>query len=874
MNITQHMQANGVESPPDIIQDGKIRRFKTHKNKKNGWYIAYSNPEIVVYGDWTESDIRHIFRIDGGTTLSPAEKQAIELKRNEAKLKQIAQKQRNAARIAKFWDNAQPCTAHQYLNNKQVSGYGLKEFRSHRRHLLLIAMKDKNRNVVGCQLIYPNGFKRYLKGSTTKQVYFGIGTPDDILYVVEGYATGATIHAVTGKAVAVAFSTGNLLEATSSMKQAFPNTKIIIAGDNDRWTSINTMRGKVENPGLHYASRAGDLTGCEYRLPQFANIDTRPTDFNDLYCLEGADSVGLYLSKLTLNTVLTAAPESNPEIIEYSSFEVDEFQPPQTKPDVKPTMSQLHDGQFRCLGFDTDNYYFLPNKTNKIVCLGRGPMGSKTHLLSIASLEWWKAVFFQDAKEDWTMATDYLMRNQERVGMFNPENIRGRGAWFDNGRSVLHIGSRLIVDGELVNIHEFNTKYIYELATAIETTIGAVPATVEQAQQAFDVFKSLNFDKAVSAHFLAGWCFLAPICSALDWRPHIWLTGARGTGKSWIQDSIVDPVVGSGAFKTQGSTTEAGIRQTLKQDGRAVIFDESESEDVQGRRRMQSVLELARQASSNSSSGITKGTAGGDAQVFFIRSMFMFGSINVSINQAADESRISVLSLKKHKTDSESVAKFHEYEKHVNNLLNDKFTASLRARAYKMIPVIRHNAKVIARAIAEKLGSQRMGDQYGALLAGAYAYTSDDEVTLDTAREFVQHVDFSDAQEAEDVKDEERLINALMQAQIRVEIDGFNYNRSIAEFVQIAAGSIGDGKVHTIDAGKALERYGIIVDGDRLIVSNSHTEIKRILNDTPWGTGWARLLGRIDGAVKPKDAVRFNGVRSRCTEIPIYQVIG
>ena len=869
MNYQQHMQANGIENPPSVIQDGRIHRFKTKKNKKNGWYIAYQNPEIIVYGDWTEPDIKHVYRSDGGTQLSAAERQAIEAKRNEAKLKADARKVRNAKRLERFFNACQPLTTHQYINAKQVTGYNLKEYRSNKRHLLLIPMKNTDRQITGMQLIYPNGFKRYARGSQTKAVYFGIGTPDDVIYIAEGYATAATIHAVTGKAVAVAFSTGNLLDITGYMKQCFTGAKVIVACDNDRWSSVNTVKGKQDNPGLYYGKRAAELTGCNYRLPQFTNLDSKPTDFNDLYVAEGEQPVRLYLETLTHNdTVVTTSEEQ----IEYNTFEMDEPKQETTQP-VNNTPFN-HDSQFRFLGFDNDNYFFLPVRTNLVISLTRSALGSKTNLLGLASLDWWQEVFFHGEKEDWTYAADFLMRFSEQQGKFNPENIRGRGAWFDNGRSVLHIGNKLIVDGVLMNIHEFKTKFIYELAVSTESDFSTTPATVEQATEVFELFSKVNFDRKINAHFLAGWCFLAPICSALDWRPHIWLTGARGTGKSWVQENIVNPLLGNGALKTQGSTTEAGIRQSLKLDGRPVLFDEAESEDQQGRRRMQSVLELARQASSNSSAGITKGTAGGDAMTFFVRSMFMFGSINVAIKQAADESRITVLSINKHAKTKQNTDDFHEFQKDVNNVLTDERTSAIRARAYKMIPVLRHNAKIIARAIAEKLGSQRTGDQYGALLAGAYAYKFDDELTIDQARKFVADIDFTEAQEAEDVKDEERLINTILQAQIRVEVDGFNYNRSIAEFIQIAIGSVGDNKMHSIDATKALERHGLKIDGEHLLIANNHSALQSILNDTAWGSGWARVLIRLDGAVKPKTPVRFNGILSRSISVPIGVIFG
>ena len=43
-----------------------------------------------------------------------------------------------------------------------------------------------------------------------KGCYHGIGKPDGVLIVFEGYATGASIHEATGQAVALAFNAGNL----------------------------------------------------------------------------------------------------------------------------------------------------------------------------------------------------------------------------------------------------------------------------------------------------------------------------------------------------------------------------------------------------------------------------------------------------------------------------------------------------------------------------------------------------------------------------------------------------------------------------------------------------------------------------------------
>src|SRR3546814_8012987 len=86
---------------------------------------------------------------------------------------------------------------------------------------------------------------------------------------------------------------------------------------------------------------------------------------------------------------------------------------------------------------------------------------------------------------------------------------------------------------------------------------------------------------------LAGWIAIAVICGALNWRPHVWLTGSSGSGKSWLLDNVIRPLIGAIAVYCQSNSTEAGIRQTLATDARPVLFDEAESEDAKAQVRIQ-----------------------------------------------------------------------------------------------------------------------------------------------------------------------------------------------------------------------------------------------------------------------------------------------
>ena len=87
------------------------------------------------------------------------------------------------------------------------------------------------------------------------------------------------------------------------------------------------------------------------------------------------------------------------------------------------------------------------------------------------------------------------------------------------------------------------------------------------------------------------------------------------------------------------------IGKGLPEGGRflLVVFDEAE---VGGDgTRVQNVLGLARQSSSESDARTLKGTQHGASMEFKVRSRFCFASIAGAVNEESDKSRVCVLSM-------------------------------------------------------------------------------------------------------------------------------------------------------------------------------------------------------------------------------------
>lgn len=173
-------------------------------------------------------------------------------------------------------------------------------------------MRDAEGKLWNLQSIDNGGQKLFQKDARKKGCFHLIGVSDlasvSMVYVVEGYATGASLHMATGAPVIVAFDAGNLDPVVEAVRGRFPSLDLVIAGDDDQWKpdAGNTGRNKAEAVAAKY--------NCRTVFPKFKDTKTKPTDFNDLHCLEGLEAVMDSLGSLNDKSMDQAA-ESLPAAV-------------------------------------------------------------------------------------------------------------------------------------------------------------------------------------------------------------------------------------------------------------------------------------------------------------------------------------------------------------------------------------------------------------------------------------------------------------------------------------------------------------------------------------------------------------------------------
>lgn len=538
-----------------------------------------------------------------------------------------------------------------------------------------------------------------------------------------------------------------------------------------------------------------------------------------------------------------------------------------------PEPPQAASAPFQCLGFDDGGYFYQPSNTGQVMRLSRASH-TGTNLVALATLAYWDSLFPGKSGPNWAAAASWLFEQQAAVGVYCPDRIRGRGAWWDEHRPVLHLGDRLLVEGKQ---HPITTppasRYHYQRLAAIDLPTGLQPLTDQEGAELVDLACRFHWEVPASGLLLAGWAALAPICGALSWRPHVWLTASAGSGKSALLDRFLGTLLQALALWPEGSTSEASIRQELRADALPVIMDEAESNEQADKKRIQDILALARVASSSGRGFVGRGGADGQAQRFTVRSMFFLCSISTALKQGADSSRFAQLTLRNPSflPKAERIAHWAALDRDLSALVTPELGHRLLLRSVRLIPVIRDSVAIFRRAAADRFDSQRQGDQYGTLLAGAWALVNDRVPTEAEALAMIDSNDWSHYREAQEQPDEQRCLQQILQHQLRVEGDrGATYQRTVWELCELASSTTTSVDIGITTAEAHLGRVGIRVDNDRLLISNTAQGLRRILADTPWAHSWSTVLNRLEGAQKA-GVTRFKGLAgvSRAISLPL-----
>ncbi|MBY0453419.1 MAG: toprim domain-containing protein [Burkholderiaceae bacterium] len=324
------IMAAGLTPPEFIEPDGTMHRFSSNgkRGDKSGWYVLHlDGVPAGVFGCWRDG-LSQTWCSKPDNTLTEAEKQAMRQRVKAAQaardVAQIQARQQAQATAQARWKAASLATAgHFYLVTKDVQAHGLRL----EGDKLVIPLCDVDGVQHSLQTIAPNGEKRFLTDGKKKGCFYALGQLGPVLVICEGFATGASIHEATGLPVAVAFDAGNLLPVAQALRTKYPDTKLILAADNDTTTEGNT--------GLAKATEAAQATAGMLALAVSSTDPDKKMDFNDLHQSEGLEAVAHLIDAAA--PVESVAPEMPAYATDFAPLEHSDSQ----NADSKDSLSSL-----------------------------------------------------------------------------------------------------------------------------------------------------------------------------------------------------------------------------------------------------------------------------------------------------------------------------------------------------------------------------------------------------------------------------------------------------------------------------------------------------------------------------------------------------
>lgn len=270
-DLSYLLNARGYEMGP-ILPSGAWTRFKIEHgdSKKSGSYRViqtHYGMEIIVRNFKDKTMER--FRV-GEKSLNPSEVLA-----HEKELKAILERRVLKAKIRtntaaieaeRRWTHAEEALSPMLLRRGLHGSFGSKSYLGN----LLVPLRDNAGKVWGIET-HSEKFKGFGRNESPTGKYHLIGEVSDgvTLFICEGFFTAATVHELSRSPVVTAFSANNLVEVAMAIRERFPDTKIIISGDDDETGRRNSFA----------AAKAINATVL---IPDFTKLGVQGrSDFND-----------------------------------------------------------------------------------------------------------------------------------------------------------------------------------------------------------------------------------------------------------------------------------------------------------------------------------------------------------------------------------------------------------------------------------------------------------------------------------------------------------------------------------------------------------------------------------------------------------------
>lgn len=356
--------------------------------------------------------------------------------------------------------------------------------------------------------------------------------------------------------------------------------------------------------------------------------------------------------------------------------------------------------------------------------------------------------------------------------------------------------------------------------------------------QAIHLFQQWRFCGDYSQLIVTGFLFAQMVQSLWDWRPHLWLSGPAGSGKTLLIN-LFEEIGGALSRRFEGnSTSEAGFRQSLKHDFGLAFIDEFERSEARDQ-----IIAYLRTAGRGGP--VIKGSPGQEAIAFELRHMVLVGSIETALVRAAEKTRFLAVELFKDPSRNPQIPDVREMEKLRMDFFAYALWASFRAKA-----LVKDHSRMAGY-------DPRLCEAFGVPLAMIAA------AELDPIKVFQKYLlmllnEIQSSGGGEELEEDEiRLLSDILNTTIRVESsEGGEFHNIYGErSISWLLNSFSD--LHQRDA----EAHGIKKCDDGVFMASDIIG-RKLLKDTFWrGMNISGILKRLPGAMITRRRINKASVR-------------
>lgn len=489
----------------------------------------------------------------------------------------------------------------------------------------------------------------------------------------------------------------------------------------------------------------------------------------------------------------------------------------------------------------------------------------------------------EEGKIDTVSAGRWLVRQCRERGLWDESRQRrGLGVWIGEGGPVLHAGDAVGVwpfgrdDWRPVAqmLREDRSGPIWQLRPPAPRP--GQPATRDETaslRALLDHWSFAGLGPSLSeADVVFGWLGVAILGAWPRFRPHISVSGGAGTGKTTLS-RLMQAMCSANAGELLDQFTEAGIRNSLSGEARALFMDEAEPSADGQPGPVERVMEVLRRMSTGEGSAGRKGTKEGGAEATSaVGSGYLASIYPVAVGDAMAsrviEVRLRPLPKAGGATDDALEAAI---------VLAREMSPRLLARAMRDAKRFRADASAIKAVLGRAGQTRRAADLISAVAAGRRLLLFDEPLADEAAAEAEARLWAPLASDRAEAAAGQNAGQACLARIFSLNSGQHSHDRhlSIGELVMEEVKT-------SLTRDKVLKSWGIKIEkpwsgprmGPWMILSTNHPQMQRALAGTSFAN-WHKVLEHLAdlgdeyAPQRVDSAVRFGPHQSRAIAIPL-----